>query len=167
MPQQLSFLLSVFAVHFVRSRPSARYCPTLPRPRPPRSRPISERTAYHHHRLPRRARAGGVHDFFSEGDYWWPDPSNPSGPYIQRDGMTNPDNFVEHRQAMFRMCIQVPALASAYKITHDARYAKHAIAHLRAWFIDDATRMNPNLQYAQAIKGVTPAAASALSTRCI
>ena len=42
--------------------------------------------------------AGGLHDFFSEGDYWWPDPKNPDGPYIQRDGMTNPDNFVEHRQ---------------------------------------------------------------------
>src|SRR4051794_33396031 len=43
--------------------------------------------------------AGGKHDFFSEGDYWWPDPKNPEGPYIQRDGMTNPDNFVEHRRA--------------------------------------------------------------------
>ena len=21
--------------------------------------------------------AGGKHDFFSEGDYWWPDPKNP------------------------------------------------------------------------------------------
>ncbi len=24
--------------------------------------------------------AGGTHDFFSEGDYWWPDPENPGGP---------------------------------------------------------------------------------------
>jgi hypothetical protein len=44
--------------------------------------------------------AGGVHDYFSEGDYWWPDPKNPEGPYIQKDGMTNPDNFVSHRQAL-------------------------------------------------------------------
>ena len=49
--------------------------------------------------------AGGLHDFFSEGDYWWPDPANPDGPYIQRDGMTNPDNFVAHRQAMIRFSI--------------------------------------------------------------
>jgi len=98
---------------------------------------------------------GGLHDFFSEGDYWWPDPANPNGPYIQRDGMTNPDNFVKHRQALFRMCIQVPALASAFKITNDPKYAQHAIAHLRAWLIDEPTRMNPNLQYAQAIKGVS------------
>src|SRR5215472_15064427 len=41
--------------------------------------------------------AGGKHDFFSEGDYWWPDPNDANGPYIQRDGMSNPDNFDEHR----------------------------------------------------------------------
>ena len=97
--------------------------------------------------------AGGKHDFFSEGDYWWPDPKNPDGPYMQRDGMTNPDNFVEHRRAMVRLSLIVPALAAAYKITKERRYADHAAAHLRAWFIDEATRMNPNLQYAQAIKG--------------
>src|ERR1044071_1213678 len=62
--------------------------------------------------------AGGKHDFFSEGDYWWPDPANPNGPYIQRDGMSNPGNFVEHRRAMIRLSLIVPALAAAYKITH-------------------------------------------------
>src|SRR5436190_8832191 len=40
--------------------------------------------------------AGGPHDFFSEGDYWWPDPENPDGPYIQNDGMSNPGNFNDH-----------------------------------------------------------------------
>jgi hypothetical protein len=97
--------------------------------------------------------AGGKHDFFSEGDYWWPDPANPAGPYIQRDGMTNPDNFVDHRKAMIRLSLIVPAMAAAYKLTKDKKYSAHAAKHLRAWFVDDATRMNPNLQYAQAIKG--------------
>lgn len=97
--------------------------------------------------------AGGQHDFFSEGDYWWPDPKNPGGPYIQRDGMTNPDNFVEHRRALMRLSVQVPALAAAWKITRDEKYRRHAIRHLNAWFVDEATRMNPNLQFAQAIQG--------------
>jgi hypothetical protein len=97
--------------------------------------------------------AGGKHDFFSEGDYWWPDPQHPDGPYIQRDGMTNPDNFVEHRRAMVRLSLIVPALAAAYKVTKDRKYAAHAARHLRAWFVEEATRMNPNLLYAQAIKG--------------
>jgi hypothetical protein len=97
--------------------------------------------------------AGGRHDFFSEADYWWPDPENPKGPYIQRDGMTNPDNFVEHRRAMVRLSLQVPALAAAWKLTRDDRFATHAARHLRAWFVDEATRMTPHLLYSQAIQG--------------
>ena len=67
--------------------------------------------------------------------------------------MTNPDNFVEHRKALMRLSVGVPALAAAWKITHNQRYADRAALHLRAWFVDDATRMNPNLEYAQAIHG--------------
>jgi hypothetical protein len=57
--------------------------------------------------------AGGRHDYFSEGDYWWPDPNNPEGPYIQRDGLTNPDNFVLHRHALIRLSVQMPALTTS------------------------------------------------------
>lgn len=97
--------------------------------------------------------AGGRHDFYSEGDYWWPDPKNPDGPYIQRDGMSNPNNFTDHRRYLMRLSLQVPALAAAWKMTKDPRYGRHAARHLRAWFIAEATRMNPNLEYAQAIHG--------------
>ena len=99
--------------------------------------------------------AGGLHDFFSEADYWWPDPKNPSGPYIQRDGMSNPENFVEHRRALMRLSVQVPALVAAWKLTKDRRYATKAADHLRAWLVNEQTRMNPNLHYAQAIHGIT------------
>ena len=99
--------------------------------------------------------AGGVHDFFSEGDYWWPDPAKPDGPYIRRDGESNPANFVEHRRAMVRLSIEVPALTVAWLLTKEARYAEQARRHLRAWFVEPETRMNPSLTYAQAIHGVT------------
>ena len=98
--------------------------------------------------------AGTRNDFYSEGDYWWPDPAHPEGPYIQRDGLTNPENFVAHRQAMIRFSKVIGALASAYKLTGDKKYVQHAVLHLRAWFVNPATGMNPNLQYAQAIKGL-------------
>ena len=39
--------------------------------------------------------AGGIHDFYSEGDYWWANPQDPEGPFVRRDGETNPDNFTE------------------------------------------------------------------------
>lgn len=99
-------------------------------------------------------RSGGEeHDFFSEGDYWWPDRKDPNAPYIQRDGMTNPDNFVDHRRALMRLSVQVPALTAAWGITGKKQYSEHAIKHLRAWFIDERTKMNPHLKFAQAIKG--------------
>ena len=99
--------------------------------------------------------AGGVHDYFSEGDYWWPDPAHPSGPYIQKDGFSNPDNFNAHREALIRLSLHVPALVAAWKLTREKRYATRAGDHLRAWFVTAQTRMNPNLEHAQAISGRT------------
>lgn len=97
--------------------------------------------------------AGTKHDFFSEGDYWWPNPVSADSPYIQRDGMTNPDNFVAHRLAMIRFSRIVGALASAYKLTGDEKYVQQALRHCTAWFVNPETLMNPHLLYAQAIKG--------------
>jgi hypothetical protein len=99
--------------------------------------------------------AGGLHDYFSEADYFWPNPKDPNGPYINRDGESNPANFNTHRLLLIRLSIQMPALAAAWLITKRTDFAHHAAAHLRAWFIDPTTRMNPNLQYAQAVHGVT------------
>lgn len=99
---------------------------------------------------------GGRHDYFSEGDYWWPDPKNPGGPYIRRDGYSDPANFNAHREALIRLSLHVPALTAAWIITRDRRYSDHAALHLRAWFLDPETRMNPSLEYAQAIFGITP-----------
>lgn len=97
--------------------------------------------------------AGGKHDFYSEGDYWWPNPEDANAPYIQKDGLTNPDNFVVHRLAMIRFNKIVGALASAYKITGEKKYVLQAVKHLKAWFTNPETAMNPNLEFAQAIKG--------------
>ena len=97
--------------------------------------------------------SGGRHDFYSEGDYWWPDTAHPDGPYIRRDGMTNPENFTAHREVLIRFSEMVGNLTSAYLLTEDPRYAKAALAHCEAWFLHDSTRMNPHLLYAQAIKG--------------
>lgn len=97
--------------------------------------------------------SGGRHDFYSEGDYWWPDPSNPTGPYIQKDGQTNPDNFSDHRFAMIRLSEITATLTSAWLLTGKKKYAQKAAEHLNAWFVDTATLMNPDMLYAQAIWG--------------
>ncbi len=97
--------------------------------------------------------AGGPHDFSSEGDYWWPDPANPTGPYISRDGLTNPDNFVAHRQLLLGFVRDFGALAAAYRVSGDERFAAAAVRHAHVWFVDPATRMNPSLPYSQAVRG--------------
>lgn len=108
-------------------------------------------TAYH-----AKLSEGGPHDFYSNGDYWWPNPKTTNGlPYINRDGQTNPENFVAHRQVIRQLSDAVAALGAAYKITGDDQYAAKAAELLRVFFLDKETRMNPNLQYAQAIPGVS------------
>src|ERR1039457_3660922 len=68
---------------------------------------------------------GGPNDFYSNGDYWWPNPNTTNGlPYVQRDGETNPQNFIAHRQAIRQLSDAVAALGAACKITGDDRYAK-------------------------------------------
>jgi hypothetical protein len=100
---------------------------------------------------------GGPNDFYSNGDYWWPDPAKSDGlPYIQRDGESNPGNFVEHRLAMRELRDAVAALGAAYKITGEDRYVVKAVELLRVFFLDPKTRMNPHLKYAQAIPGRSP-----------
>ena len=66
-------------------------------------------------------------------------PKDPKAPYIQRDGETNPDNFDDHRKAMRRLSVQMPALAAAWVVSKEKRYADHAAKHLRAWFVDAET----------------------------
>ena len=100
---------------------------------------------------------GGPNDFYSNGDYWWPDPNKPDGlPYIQRDGQTNPENFNHHRLLIRQLRNAVAALGAGYKITGQDRYAVNAADLLTVFFLDPSTRMNPHLKYAQAIPGVSP-----------
>ena len=100
---------------------------------------------------------GGPNDFYSNGDYWWPDPTKTNGlPYIQRDGESNPGNFNQHRRAIAQLRDAVATLGAAYKITGDDRYAAKVAELLRVFFLDPKTRMNPHLKYAQAIPGRTP-----------
>jgi hypothetical protein len=94
---------------------------------------------------------GPPHDFYSEPDDYWPDPANPAGPYLVRSGAPNPAASTAHRDALFTMSGYIAALTAAFVVTKEPRYASRAVAHLRAWFVEPATSMTPNLRYAQVI----------------
>jgi len=98
--------------------------------------------------------AGGANDYYSEGRYWWPDPKNPEGPYIRKDGQSNPNLFTKHRDAVRDFTNLVSASTVAFLKTGQQKYADQAKAHILAWYVNPETRMNPSLNYAQAIKGI-------------
>ncbi len=104
----------------------------------------------------RIAVSGDRHDYVSLARYWWPNPANPQGGYVRRDGDTNPeiDSAQFDRAAFSRMTRDVDTLALAYYYSGDAKYAAGAALVVRTWFLDPETAMNPNMNFAQAVPGV-------------
>lgn len=101
--------------------------------------------------------SGDKHDYMSQGPYWWPDPNKPDGlPYIRRDGEVNPERSKFTDQAHLSKLIgSVTTLSRAYYFTDEERYAEKTIALLHTWFLAPETKMNPHLEYGQAIPGRT------------
>jgi hypothetical protein len=95
------------------------------------------------------------HDYYSEAPYWWPNPDNPDGPYIRKDGRTNPDRFIANKNALDAMCDAVFTLGTAAYFLDDVNYARRAARIVNAWFVSPRTRMNPNLDYSQAVRGIS------------
>ncbi|MEI6554519.1 MAG: alginate lyase family protein [Paludibacter sp.] len=99
------------------------------------------------------APSGDKHDYISCAPYYWPDPANPTGPYIRRDGESNKAVLTPDKKNMGSLIYGVVQLSLAYQLTSDERYAAKAVDNLRIWFLNPATRMNPNLNFGQTIYG--------------
>jgi len=100
------------------------------------------------------APSGDKHDYVSLSPYFWPDPTAPKGlPYVLRDGETNPEAKKYDSGRLEKMCHNIEVLTLAYYLTGEEAYAERAAQQLRRWFLDPETRMNPNLNYAQMVKG--------------
>lgn len=100
--------------------------------------------------------SGDKHDYMSVGPYWWPNPDTPDSlPYIRKDGQVNPERDSYDRMPLWKLERDVTTLAVAYYFLDHDLYAVRAGELIRAWFLNEDTRMNPNLNFAQAIPGRT------------
>ena len=101
--------------------------------------------------------SGNKHDYMSMAPYFWPNPATANGlPFVNRDGEMNPESRKDHDGLRLQQTVaRVHALALAWYLSGEARYAQSAMKHLRVFFLDTATRMNPNLNFAQAVLGVS------------
>ena len=100
--------------------------------------------------------SGNKHDYMSIGPYWWPNPNSENGlPYIRKDGEINPEtrnnatDYVEKNNFISA----VKTLTKAYYYSDDKKYADKGMQLIEAWFLDDATKMNPNVNYGQYVPG--------------
>jgi hypothetical protein len=95
--------------------------------------------------------SGDKHDFSTLGRYYWPNPKTSDGmPWIRQDGKTNPDYYngtVGDSERFIHLVDCVVALSRAYYLTDQEKFADRAALLLRTWFIDPATKMNPNARY--------------------
>ncbi len=101
--------------------------------------------------------SGDVHDYYSQGAFWFPDESKPDGlPYINKDGLINPDADDPQcdRNRRKRMFTNIYSLAVIYFFTGNESFADKAIELLRRWFLLPETKMNPNVNFGQAIPGI-------------
>lgn len=98
---------------------------------------------------------GDRHNYYSQAPYWWPDPAKPDGlPYVNRDGHTFPGSKQDtDSENLWILSQRAETLALAYYFTDRHEYAAHAAMLVRVFFLNPATRMNPNLRFAQLIPG--------------
>lgn len=102
--------------------------------------------------------SGDRHDYYALAPYHWPNPNTPDGrPAIFRDGRVNPiaNSSDYDRTSYFAMGNAITSLAVAYQLTDEERFAQRAAQWIRAWFVTNDTRMNPNLSFAQCLPGET------------
>ena len=99
--------------------------------------------------------SGNMHDFFSLASYEWPNPNTPDGlPYVSRDGYRNPEIFsISDKAYLDSMVYMVEVLSYANYFTDEPKYAEKAVELLRVWFLNKDTYMNPNLKYAENMRG--------------
>ena len=96
------------------------------------------------------------HDYLSYAPYKWPDPTKINGlPWLTRDGIINPisqgyDTDFKRTSEFFKT---IEILGWAFYYSDEDKYANKAIELIRIWYIKEDTKVNPNINFGQAVPG--------------
>lgn len=100
--------------------------------------------------------SGDKHDFHTLGSYYWPDPTKKDGlPWIYKDGEFNPINRGPKTDydRLHDLFSSLHTLNLAYYFSGDKKYILKARKIVQVWFIDNKTKVNPNVNFGKAIPG--------------
>ena len=97
--------------------------------------------------------SGDRHNYESLSSYYWPDPINPRGAYVSKDGLVNPETLDYDREKIDKMASRCVYFAKAFYFSHEEKYYKAFVSQLTDWFLSKKTKMNPHMDYSQVIKG--------------
>jgi len=108
--------------------------------------------------------SGNKNDYFSTAVYYWKNPNTKDGlPWIYKDGEYNGQALKKTDHSNYYSTMEaIRDLSLTYKLTDDIKFAKKAISLIEMWFINNQTKMNPHLNYAQGIPGVSMGYASGI-----
>ncbi|MEM0994057.1 MAG: alginate lyase family protein [Bacteroidota bacterium] len=104
------------------------------------------------------APSGDKHDYLSIAPYWWADSTKEDGlPWIRRDGEVNPETRGNHtdKERIAKLWKVLSQLTFAFYYSNEPKYAEKAKELLRIWFVEEATKVNPNINYGQGVPGMT------------
>jgi hypothetical protein len=88
-----------------------------------------------------------VHDFYSKSPYYFVDPA---GKAFMKDGTRNPKiKEDKDKEQLVKLLDDLKVLSIAYFYTKDERFAERARLLMDTWFINEKTKMNPNMNFAQ------------------
>jgi hypothetical protein len=97
------------------------------------------------------------HDYYSLATYFWPNPDTADHcPYIRKDGRWGPTVAKTGDLTAWANTWQaIEKLTLAWYYTGNSAYAQRAELFIRTWFLNSATKMNPNMNFGQVVPCTT------------
>lgn len=96
-----------------------------------------------------------ANEYVHIAEYAWPDDSDPTGPWVIRDGQVNPAarSIASDGRLLARMADAVWTLALAGELFDRPGDTERAALLLHTWFVDPSTAMHPSLRHAVHVPG--------------